>query len=116
MKLGFVELLARSAQVLENEAKTLKRGFASPSTGRWPKDFASEKADYDEMVTLAKQLHKAAEYHRPNPLGGPARVFDACADAIRAGDSVKSAMSHYGLRWALKQRQRKSSAEESGRA
>ena len=40
------------------------------------------------------------EYMRANPLGGPAKVFYACADAIRAGDPIDQAMANFGLAWA----------------
>lgn len=38
----------------------------------------------------------ATEYEKQNPLGGPAKVFDAMADAIRAGDSYESVLKLYG--------------------
>ena len=43
---------------------------------------------------------QSTDYIKQNPLGGPARIFDAVADAIRAGDSIKSAMAQFGLAWA----------------
>ena len=42
----------------------------------------------------------AEKYLRDNPLGGPAKVFEACADAIRSGDNVDFAMASFGLAWA----------------
>ncbi len=39
-------------------------------------------------------------YTKQNPLGGPAKIFDAVADSIRAGDSVELAMAQFGLTWA----------------
>ncbi len=97
-KLGFVELLERAAEVLDAEAAALKE--AESRNGRWWGDYATAKEAHDEMRGLAKQLRKSAAYHKPNPLGGPARVFDACADSIRAGDSITRAMAEYGLKWA----------------
>lgn len=98
-KLGFVELLERSAEVLEREAAGIKT--AHTRGRRWDGEHATEaRADHDEMKALAKRLRQSAQYHKPNPLGGPAVVFDSCADAIRAGDPIKSAMANYGLRWA----------------
>jgi hypothetical protein len=44
----------------------------------------------------------ATEYEKQNPLGGPAKVFDAMADAIRAGDSYESVLKLYGYAEAQK--------------
>ncbi len=44
--------------------------------------------------TLAKQLRLSAKYHKPNPLGGPARFFDACARVVRAHELFKSLLVH----------------------
>jgi hypothetical protein len=96
-KLGFCELLERCAEVLEREAAGLRD--AHTLRGRWPKGEDSVRADYTEMRDLAKQLRRSAKYHKPNPLGGPAVIFDACANAIRAGDPIKSAMDDYGLKF-----------------
>jgi hypothetical protein len=47
---------------------------------------------YDMMrETLAEQ------YTDRNPLGGPAKVFDAMANAIRAGDDYHSVLRQYGF-------------------
>jgi hypothetical protein len=48
---------------------------------------------------MAKGLRKAHKYHKPNPLCGPAKMFDAIADRMRAGDSVKECMADYGLKF-----------------
>ena len=37
------------------------------------------------------------QYRQANPLGGPAKVFDAMAAAVRAGDSFDSVLSMYGF-------------------
>ena len=39
-------------------------------------------------------------YQQSNPLGGPAKVFDAMADAIRAGDSYESVLKQFGYQLA----------------
>jgi hypothetical protein len=96
-KLGFVELLESAAELLDCEAECLRD--AHTLRGRRPKGEESVRADYTELRNLAKQLRRSAKYHKPNPLGGPAVIFDACANAIRAGDSVKSAMDDYGLKF-----------------
>jgi len=53
---------------------------------------------YDMMrEALAKQ------YAEKNSLGGPAKVFDAMADAIRAGDDYHAVLRQYGFVEAQKQ-------------
>lgn len=42
-------------------------------------------------------------YEQANPLGGPAKVFDAMADAIRAGDSYHAVLRQYGYAEAQQQ-------------
>jgi hypothetical protein len=39
----------------------------------------------------------ADRYSGENPLGGPAKVFDAMADAIRAGDEYHAVLRQYGF-------------------
>ena len=39
----------------------------------------------------------AAEYAKRNPLGGPAKVFDAMASRIRAGEDYYSVLADYGF-------------------
>jgi hypothetical protein len=95
--LPFAELLERAAFVIRTHADELRR--AHTIAGRWPPGEEEVRDEFDEHAALANQLAKSAKYHRPNPLGGPAVVFDACADSIRAGDSIDSAMSAYGLAW-----------------
>lgn len=38
-----------------------------------------------------------AQYEANNPLGGPAKVFDAMAAAIRAGESYEAVLAQYGF-------------------
>lgn len=38
-------------------------------------------------------------YATANPLGGPAKVFEAAAQRIRAGESLTEVMDDYGLAW-----------------
>lgn len=100
-KVGLIALLERSAEVLEAEAGIIL--ICNTVNGRWPKKLnsadKSAKSDYDEWMALAKQLRAAAKYHKPNPLGGPARIFDCIADRIRAGEPIKDAMDDYGVRY-----------------
>jgi hypothetical protein len=47
---------------------------------------------------MKKQNHRVAEqYARANPLGGPAKVFDAMAAAIRAGDDYEAVLRTFGF-------------------
>jgi hypothetical protein len=98
-KLGFCELLKRAAEVLEQEAQCLRESHTVK--GKWRGEYSKDaRADYTELRDLAKALRRASKYAKPNPMGGPAAIFDACADAIRAGEPVKSAMADYGLRFS----------------
>ena len=63
--------------------------------GHWGGGFMAKKA-----MAMDKLQEPAQDYIAKNPLGGPAKVFDAIADCIRAGDSIESVMATYGLVWA----------------
>ena len=95
--LPFADLLERAAFVVRTHADELR--LSHTNRGRWPESEAEVREEYEEMVALADRLGKAAKYDRPNPLGGPAVTFAACADAIRAGDPIDSAMADFGLAW-----------------
>jgi hypothetical protein len=41
----------------------------------------------------------ANEYKRRNPLGGVAKVFEAVASRIRAGNPLAATMEDFGLMW-----------------
>ena len=95
---GLLYLLERSAELLELHAEELRA--AHTIRGRWPKeDEHGARRDFDEMCDMAKGLRKAHKYHKPNPLGGPAKMFDSIADRMRAGDSMKECMADYGLKF-----------------
>lgn len=47
-------------------------------------------------AALAAQPQAAREYRQANPLGGPAKVFRAMADAIEAGDSYEATLRSFG--------------------
>lgn len=98
--LTFHALLTRAAAVLDKDARELR--LAHSYRGKWFGDYDYAKDAYDEMTALAKALLEAARYHALNPLGGPAKSFDACADAIRAGTPVDAAMRDFGLAWRRK--------------
>lgn len=76
---GLLYLLQRSAELLEQDG-----------------------SDRDERLVMAKLLRKAYKYHNPNFLGGPAKMFDAIADRIRAGESIDEVMGDYGVRYVEK--------------
>lgn len=45
-----------------------------------------------EPINAAKKRYEAA-----NPLGGPARMFEAIAERIRAGEEYHSVLADYGV-------------------
>lgn len=95
---GLLETLETAARLLEADAQELKA--AHTVRGRWPAEDDLVRVAHEEIQAVAKRLRKAHRYMTPNPLGGPAKVFDACADAIRAGDPIDQAMANFGLAWA----------------
>lgn len=97
---SLLDTLERAALLLEGEAQALKE--CHTLRGKWTRDEMSEVAEaaFRDMRATAKALRAAHQYMRSNPLGGPAKVFDACADAIRAGDPIERAMANFGLAWA----------------
>ena len=94
--------LQQAAELIADEAEILKR--SSTVGGRWPSDRESRatKAEYERWMDIARNLLKAARYFSPNPLGGPAKMFDAIADCIRAGDPVEDVLRDYGLQYIRK--------------
>lgn len=66
---------------------------ASGEYERW--HYIPEVEDVAQALTSMPE-QPATEYEKQNPLGGPAKVFDAMADAIRAGDSYESVLTLYG--------------------
>jgi hypothetical protein len=49
------------------------------------------------MDNLRAAIEQGDQYRRNNPLGGPAKVFDAMADAIRAGDDYHATLRSCGF-------------------
>ena len=49
-----------------------------------------------KVAELETELLGVKEYREKNPLGGPAKVFDAMADQIRAGDDFNKVIADYG--------------------
>ena len=62
--------------------------------------FKGAKADLAAAQERIRELETALlgvkEYREKNQLGGPAKVFDAMADAIRAGDDFNAVCADYG--------------------
>lgn len=92
---GFLYLLERSAELLERAAEEIRISYTI--SDRWPQDDDGSKSDFDELREMANGLRKAHKYHKPNCLGGPANMFDAIADRMRAGETMKKCMDDYGL-------------------
>ena len=93
---GLLCLLGRSADLLDRAAYEIK--IAHQVNNRWPKhDDFDARRDHDELREVAKGLRKAHKYFVPNPLGGPANLFDAIADRIRAGEDMESVMADHGI-------------------
>ncbi len=95
--MSLLATLEAAATLLECEARSMYESHTL--RGEWTFPDYGAKRSYDGRVRVANELRRAAEYARPNPLGGPAKVFEACADAIRAGDDIDKAMAEYGLKW-----------------
>ncbi len=53
-------------------------------------------AALEELARVKDELLGVKEYREKNPLGGPAKVFDAMADQIRAGDDFNRVIADYG--------------------
>ena len=90
-KQGLLYLLERSAELLERIAEEI--WISHTIAGRWPKDDKhGARRDYKELCAMAKGLREAHKYHKPNPLGGPSKMFDAIADRMRC-------TADYGLKF-----------------
>ena len=62
-------------------------------------DQVSEAAKHNDGVYplyTSPQPAQQQTYEQANPLGGPAKVFQAMADAVRAGDSYHAVLRQYG--------------------
>jgi hypothetical protein len=53
--------------------------------------------EQDESDYLQPPDEKRAAYAEANPLGGPARMFEAIAERIRAGEDYYAVLDDYGL-------------------
>ena len=95
--MGLIELLGCAAANFDREAESLRE--CHTVRGRWAADIAEVRNAYKEFRDLAASLRRAKKYHEPNPLGGPAKVFDAIADRVRAGDNLEATMADMGVQW-----------------
>lgn len=78
--------------LLDEAANTISALRALPEVPALDEDGFSLR-----LNTLARRLRAAARYHRVNPLGGPARMFDAIAARLRAGEAWALVLADYGL-------------------
>ena len=90
-----IETLESAAVVIELAARDIRMQWCYVSKA-WASD--EDKKRYQVRIALAKRLRKIAEYHKPNPLGGPARVFDMMADRIRGGEDYNFILAEYGFK------------------
>lgn len=61
----------------------------------WEALLAAEQ--HIEKLSSGPKESAAEEYARRNPLGGPAKVFEAMAARIRAGEDYYAVLEDYGL-------------------
>lgn len=69
-------------------------------TNDWPtKDIFLAMLDQFEKEQSGNASINAAKrrYEAANPLGGPARMFDAIAERIRSGEDYHSVLADYGV-------------------
>lgn len=57
------------------------------------------KAWQARAAQSAEPVYASADYEAKNPLGGPAKMFDAIAGRLRAGEEFYSVMNDYGIRF-----------------
>jgi hypothetical protein len=93
---GLVETLERAAQFLDDSAAAIRSGFYTDFSRRWWNQ--DMKAKHWECRAVAQRLRRAAKYFGANPLGGPAKVFDAMADRIRAGEDYYAVLADHGFK------------------
>ena len=83
-----------------------KRAMAADKLQEPPSEWAGIKTILDEYGLQAIDFvadfkaalaQPAQDYAAKNPLGGPAKIFDAMAACIRAGDSFDSVLRQYGF-------------------
>ena len=86
-------------EVLKMALEALEEAWYHVGTFQ-PTEKAIDLYDEARAAIKAALAQPAQDYIAKNPLGGPAKVFDAIADCIRAGDSIESVMATYGLAWA----------------
>jgi len=84
------------ARELERELAEAKRigSFNAEESLKWRTLFQNER---DENEWIRGELHGIAEYRAANPLGGPAKMFDAIADRIRAGEEYYAVLADYDV-------------------
>ena len=72
----------------------LREALAQPTTGDYALGYAE---GFNDACKKPAQPQQEQAYKQANPLGGPAKVFDAMANAIRAGDDYHAVLRQYGF-------------------
>ena len=87
-----IPLLTELSEFLEREQDT-----SDSEVGPIPNWAMLLKRDVDAAI------ERIRVYQHKNPLGGPAKVFEAMADCIRAGDDYHAVLAEYGFQIAAPQ-------------
>ena len=94
------DLAAARRQALEEAADLCDERSTEISKWRGYSMSADAVSDCaDAIRALITTTPAAQDYARANPFGGPAAVFDAAAERIRAGEPLEEVMRDYGLSW-----------------
>ncbi len=99
-KITFSSIANPNTWSIDGDSKVLV--FASPSEAKRAEElFTAIQRELAEARAECERYRTALlgvkSYREANPLGGPAKVFDAMADCIRAGDSYEAVLKEYGF-------------------
>ena len=74
---------------------------AEETSGDWHRGYDAARSWVLEVgwCAMPKAAPQAAAYAEKNPLGGPARMFDAIADRIRAGEPMTEVLEDFNLKF-----------------
>ena len=76
------------------------RGLLAARLTCWHRLSGPESDQLVDLFIETAGRHQAAQaktYQQNNPLGGPAKVFDAMAACVKAGDSFDSVLAAFGF-------------------
>jgi hypothetical protein len=106
---SFCHLVYEASEEIERLTSELAAAKEREKQG-WDKYYDLRKWLADEKYPNMNRAIRAAltdkpakEYAAKNPLGGPATMFDAIADRIRAGEPMDAVLDDYGLTFTDKQ-------------